>query len=139
MNPKQTVPLLASLTPALAAAPPALIGLAIGAVVLWALSNKKKTDATPAAPVAQPPVPSLIIPPRQTQAAPPKAANRRIRREDIAEALEYGSRAVPRGQAVTKLQALGFHKTAAYKALSPSSRFAEFVEIAPDGLIEWKG
>jgi hypothetical protein len=45
---------------------------------------------------------------------------KRIRREDVAEALAYGVRGVPRGEAVAALRALGFHKTAAYKALSAS-------------------
>jgi hypothetical protein len=142
MNAKETIPALAKLTPLLAAAgPPALIGVAIGAFVLWALSNKKK-DAVPTTPQPQPMPNVTAQPPSQAlPVAPPsqKAANRRIKREDIAEALEYGSRSVPRGEAVAALQALGFHKTAAYKALSASGRFAEFMEIAPDGLIEWKG
>ena len=64
---------------------------------------------------------------------------KRIRREDLAEALAYGARSLTRQEAVTALQALGFGKTAAYKALSPDGRFAEFIEVAPDGLIEWKG
>ena len=148
MNPKETIPVLAKLAPVLAAAgPPALIGVAIGLGLLWLFSDNEKEE-TPEAPkpapelppatVAMPSVP--IVPPEAQAAAPlPKAASRRITREDIAGALEYGARSVPRGEAVAALQALGFHKTAAYRALSANGRFAEFIEIAPDGLIEWKG
>lgn len=66
-------------------------------------------------------------------------SSKRIRREDVAEALAYGARSMTRQDAVAALQALGFGKTAAYKALSPDARFAEFLEVAPDGLMEWKG
>ena len=135
MNAKQTIPALVKFAPAVAAvAPPVLIFAALGAALVWLLS-RDEDDAAPETPL---PVLSPTIP-LKTSALSPTAENRRMTREDIAEALEYGSRAVPRGEAVAKLQALGFGKTAAYKALSPSSRFAEFIEIAPDGLIEWKG
>jgi hypothetical protein len=143
MNPKQTIPVLTQLTPVLAAiSPPVLIGLAAGAVLLWIFSDKKKETAP------ETPQPVTETPSSNGLAAPPPAvrpvatvtpAAKRIRREDIATALDYGSRSVPRSEAVAALQALGFHKTAAYKALSASGRFAEFIEIAPDGLIEWKG
>jgi len=43
MNPKQTLPLLATL-PALAAAPPLLIGAAIGLGLFWLFSDDNKTD-----------------------------------------------------------------------------------------------
>lgn len=72
-------------------------------------------------------------------ARPPTPASRLIMREDGAEALEYGARAMTRTEAVTALQALGFQKTAAYKALSPEGRFGELLEHTLDGLIEWKG
>jgi len=44
-----------------------------------------------------------------------------------------------RHDAVAALHALGFGKAAAYKALSTDGRFAEFLQVAPDGLMEWKG
>jgi hypothetical protein len=149
MNPKETVPVLVKLAPVLAAAgPPALIGVVIGLGLLWLLSDNKK-DETPQAPPAPdlPPsttqtevLPTPVMPP-ETQVNVPlrKPASRRIAREDIAEALAYGARSVPRGEAVAALEARGFHKTAAYRALSANGRFAELIEIAPDGLIEWKG
>ena len=137
MNAKQTIPALAKLAPLLATAgPPALIGVAVGAVLLWALSNREKAEAAPATSEAPQSAPSVTAP---TVAPSEKAAKRRIRRDDVAEALAYGARSVPRNEAVATLQSLGFHKTAAYKALSARGRFAEFIEIAPDGLIEWKG
>jgi len=149
MNPKETIPVLAKLAPVLATAgPPALIGVGVGLVLLWLFSDDKKEE-TPQTPMLEPPppktddvklLPAPTMPPEVQAAAPlPKAASRRITREDIAGALEYGARSIPRGEAVAALQALGFHKTAAYRALSTSGRFAEFIEIAPDGLIEWKG
>jgi len=62
-----------------------------------------------------------------------------VRREDIAEVLEYGARAMTRQEAVAALQRLGFGKTAAYRALSDSSRFADLVETNANGLLQWKG
>jgi hypothetical protein len=138
MNAKQTIPALAKIAPVLAAAsPPVLFGVAAGAVLLWLLSDKRKD-----APAETPQLVPDVTPPNSVAVAPVATAapaTRRIKREDIAAALAYGARSVPRGEAVAALQALGFHKTAAYKALSASGRFAEFIEIAPDGLIEWKG
>ena len=138
MNAKQTIPALTQLTPVLAAiSPPVLIGIAAGAVLLWIFSDKEKDAPTAAAK----PVPDVT--PLNTPAAAPVVAvtpaSKRIKREDVAEALAYGSQSVSRKEAVATLQALGFHKTAAYRALSGNGRFAEFIEIAPDGLIEWKG
>ena len=144
MNPKETMPVLVKLAPVLATAgPPALIGVAIGLALLWVFSGDKKEEPQTPNPAPELP-PSAIevktLPASAMHGAPlPKVANRRITREDIAEALEYGTRGVTRGEAVAALQALGFQKTAAYKALSASGRFAELIEIAPDGLIEWKG
>ena len=130
MKPNQTVPLIATFAPALAAAPPLLIGAAIGVGLLWLLSDKD--EPTPPTVQDDPDVPPLVI-------RPMKAAGRRVMREDVAEALEYGARALTRLEAVAALQALGFGKTAAYKGLSPDGRFGDFLEHTPDGLIEWKG
>lgn len=144
MNPNVSIPVLARLAPALAAAgPPALIGAAIGLGLLWLLSRDKEQPKPAPIPEA-PPTPALPpvdAPLTAPQPPPPVTAPRakRVRREDLAEALDYGSRAVTRQEAVVALQALGFGKTAAYKALSPDGRFAEFLKIAPDGLIEWIG
>jgi propanediol dehydratase large subunit len=66
-------------------------------------------------------------------------ARRRLLREDVAEALEYGERAMTRTEAVSALQNLGFQKTAAYKALFSDGRFADFLAHTPDGLVEWRG
>lgn len=57
----------------------------------------------------------------------------------MAEALGYGGHLVSRADAVASLQALGFKKTAAYKALSPEGRFADLLEVSSDGSIEWIG
>ena len=135
MNAKETVPILARLAPVLAVAgPPALIGVAIGLGLIWLFSgNTEKPQAAPEAPL---PAPEVPLPPAEPL---PLRPARRVKREDLAEALEYGARSMARTQAVAALQALGFGKTAAYKAFSPDGRFAEFIEITPDGLIEWKG
>jgi hypothetical protein len=141
MNSKQTVPLIATLAPALAVAPPLLIGAAIGLGILWLLSKKQDAATPPLAPETPAPALSLQIEPeapapvsRQTKPAP-----KRITREDLAEALEYGVRYMALGEAVTALQSFGFGKTAAYKALSANSKFGSLLEFTPDGLIEWKG
>ena len=73
------------------------------------------------------------IPPR------PTAKAKRVTREDLAEALGYGSRSFTGKEAVTALEALGFGKTAAYKALAPGGKFGSLIEFYPDGLIEWLG
>lgn len=138
MNAKQTIPALAKFVPVLAAAgPPVLIGLAIGAGLLWLLSRSGETASV--APVLE--MPKAPEPPLAETPPPPLPVSRsmRVRREDVAEALAYGARSMTRQEAVAALQALGFGKTAAYKALSLDGRFAEFLEVAPDGLIEWKG
>jgi hypothetical protein len=137
MKPNQTAPLLASLAPIVAAAPPVLIVAAIGLGLYWLFSGE---DDSPSPKHADTPAPAqglADLPPRPT--APPNAAKRRIMREDLAEALAYGARSMTRQEAVAALQALGFQKTAAYKALSPDGRFRELLAVTPDGLIEWKG
>ncbi|HEY0552239.1 MAG TPA: hypothetical protein VGF13_21745 [Verrucomicrobiae bacterium] len=143
MNPKETIPILVKLTPVLAAAgPPALIGVGVGVFLLWLFSGNKK-QAPPEMPMPGPdirtsiPVAAVALTPAVS--SPPLPRAKRIMREDLAEALEYGGRSMTRGEAVAALQALGFGKTAAYKALSPDGRFVGFIELAPDGLIGWKG
>jgi len=36
-------------------------------------------------------------------------------------------------------EALGFRKTAAYKAMATDGKFGSLIEVTPDGLKEWKG
>jgi len=87
-----------------------------------------------------PPTPKEVRPVRLLLASTlPKSPMRRIMRDDVAEALAYGARPIPRSDAVAALQALGFQKTAAYKALSEDGRFGELIEHSQDGLVEWKG
>jgi hypothetical protein len=147
MNAKQTIPVLAKLAPVFAAAgPPVLFGAAIGVVVLWLLSGNEKSGSETDALPEQPDVPSsavksaaLISTTEPTEPVQQKVTRRRITRDDLASALEYGVRRIPRGEAVQALQSLGFGKTAAYKALSGGARFAGLIEQTEDGLIEWKG
>ena len=138
MKPNQTLPILATLAPAAAAAPPVLFGLAIIGGILWLLSRvEEEAEQTPA-PHEPPPAhaPPIID---NTPAIPANPVQRRITREDLAEALEYGGRALTRPEAVYALQTVGFQKTAAYKALSPNGKFGELLEHTPDGLITWQG
>lgn len=145
MNPKQTIPVLAKLAPVLAAAgPPTIIGAAIGLGLLWLFSgNKKKTEPDTAMPTPQTSAPTLpaeiSVAQTDSLASVPVRRSKRIRREDLAEALAYGARSMTRQETVAALQALGFGKTAAYKAISQDGRFSEFIEFAPDGLLQWKG
>ncbi len=152
MKPQQAIPLLSTAAPAaLAVSPLALVGVLIGAGLLWLLT---KEDAAEASPVPPESAPEQAVPLAEefnestaaadndaSEPAPPfpNAPAKRITREDLAEALEYGARRFPRKIAVESLQALGFRKTAAYKALSPGSKFGSLMEFTPDGLIGWKG
>lgn len=138
MKPNQTVPLAVSLAPMLA--PPVLIGAAIGLGLVWLFSEKKTSPPPTTIERSAPVTPASGETSAQTMVElKPKAANRRVTREDVAEALSYGGRAVPRSEAVAALQALGFKKTAAYNALLPNGRFSELLEHNSDGLIEWIG
>jgi hypothetical protein len=141
MKPNQTVSLAVSLAPVLAAAPPVLIGAAIGLGLIWLFAGKNEAE-TPEQPAAQSSASSLSANSEEIsiQSKPLRAsAPRRVTREDIAEALGYGARPVPRADAVAALQSLGFKKTAAYKALSQDGRFADLLEHSADGSIEWQG
>lgn len=140
MKNPQTIPLLTTVVPALIAAPPILIGLAIGVGLIWLASDEKK-PASPMQPgQAENPAAAPATEP-EISAAPPPARNlpRRISREDVAEALAFGERAVHRTEAVAALQALGYQKSAAYKALTLQGRFADRLRHSRDGLIEWIG
>lgn len=140
MKPTETVPLLASLAPVAAFAPPVLIGAAIGLGLIWLFLEENEPEPPPA-PEKPVPIPAARADASAsyTPTPQPNTASRRITREDVAEALEYGARALTRAEGVAALQALGFQKSAAYKALSPDSRFAELLEHTADGLVEWRG
>src|SRR5262249_8076360 len=132
MKPNQAIPLVAAGAPVIAAAPPLLIVAAVGLGLLWLFSSK---DDSPT-PASTPEDPAEVS---TRAAAASKAAARRITREDMAEALAYGARSMTRQEAVAALQALGFRKTAAYKALSADGKFSGLVEHTPDGMVEWRG
>jgi hypothetical protein len=135
MKPNETVPLLTTLAPVLAVAPPLLIGGAIIVGLIWLLSDKDETASpTPEQPPPTKTKADLATPSRQL-----KSTSKRITREDLAEALDYGARSMVLGEAVAALQALGFGKTASYKAFSPDGKFGELLEHTPDGLVEWRG
>jgi hypothetical protein len=146
MKPQQTAPLLTALAPAALSVPPvAIVGALLGGL-LWLLSSNDKPDqkqAHAATPSPDPvgftesktraPVP--LTPP----ASAPSSTIKRVTREDLAEALAYGARQFTLKEAVAALEALGFRKTAAYKALSHEGKFSSLMQLTPDGLVEWKG
>lgn len=136
MKPQETVPLLTTLTPAALMAPPVVVGVLIGVGLLWLLSERNNADQSHADDEMSP----RFVPDESTpRPAKLSTMSKRIAREDVAEVLAYGSRPFTRKEAVAALEALGFRKTAAYKALSPSSKFSSLIGFTPDGLIEWKG
>ena len=155
MKPQQTVPLVTALAPIAAAAPPVALLALLGAGLYWLLSSDEKPQPKPAETVKPQPEPQPkpvvasdlkpITPPVSAPAlttAPtyaPSAVIRKITREDLAEALGYGARPFTRKEAVGALEALGFRKTAAYKALTPEGKFGSLIEYTPDGFMEWKG
>lgn len=152
MKPQQAIPLLSTVAPAaLAVSPLAIVGVLVGAGLLWLLAKEAAAEASPAPPESAPEqaVPLAEEFSESTAAADDDASEpappfpnppaKRINRENLAEALEYGARLLPRKAAVESLQALGFRKTVAYKALSPSGKFGSLIETTPDGLIGWKG
>jgi hypothetical protein len=61
-----------------------------------------------------------------------------VTREDLTAIFNRGTRALTRTAAVAALKALGFGKTAAYKALSMDGRFAPLLQFAPNGIITLK-
>jgi hypothetical protein len=101
----------------------------------------QKTVLIPANSANKPQV-AAASPPRNTVPSPVTtrpAIVKRVTREDLAEALAYGERQFTRKEAVAGLEALGFRKSAAYKALSVDGKFGSLIEFTTDGLIEWKG
>ena len=141
MKPQQTIPLLSTLGSVALALPPVAIVGALVCVGLWLLSKDDTANRKAPAPEKASPVPEEIADdePNTPLASQPSATAKRITREDLAEALNYGAQPFSRKEAVEALQSLGFGKTAAYKAVSSDGRFHEFLEYTQDGLIEWKG
>jgi len=86
------------------------------------------------------PTPLSTIPALKSPAQAPFSAAKRklIMREDMAKIFRYGARNLTRKEAVVALIGLGFGKTAAYEALAINGRFASWLKIAPDGIIDWK-
>jgi type IV secretory pathway VirB10-like protein len=170
MNPKQTVPLIATGASLAAVAPALLFFAGVGLTLFWLLSDSKgkkldtPTDAekgnaakpalaaplptfTPApipppAPKPAPaPLPTPAAMPPAAPVAPPSVAprsRRNVTREDLATIFNNGTRGLTRTAAVAALKALGFGKTAAYKALSMDGRFAPCLQFSPGGSITWK-
>jgi len=103
MKPQEAAPLLTTLAPLAAVAPPALIFGAIIGVGLWLLSRNEDKDAEAEG------MRDEYTPP----AIKPATKARRVMREDMAEALAYDAKGFTRKEAVAALEALGFRKTAA--------------------------
>ena len=116
------------------AAPPIFFGVVIGCGLFWLLSDDKKNENEIAPNETAPPIeissePTAEIletsqeeePENDFPVSDPLPSARKMLREDLAEALEYGARMFTRKEAVNALQNLGFRKTAAYKAFAPGS------------------
>lgn len=142
MKPQDTAPLLTAMGPTTLLTPPiAILGVLIGVAVLWLLADEKDKDKSKADAQSQRKEPLELGEP-DADMPPLPARNpsaKRVMREDLAEALAYGERRFTRKEAAAALEALGFSRSAAYKALSRDGKFADLLEFTPDGLIEWKG
>ncbi|MFM2294367.1 MAG: hypothetical protein RLZZ350_780 [Verrucomicrobiota bacterium] len=137
MKPQETAPVVLALAPLAAAAPAIVIAGAFVCGLIWLFSDdEKKEKPAPTETQREAPPETKLAAPSPAEALP-KA--KRVMRDDVAEALAYGAKQLPRKDAVTALEALGFRKTAAYRALSPDGKFASLIEFTADGLIEWKG
>ena len=132
MKPQETAPLVATLAPAALLAPPVIIVGAIVIGLLWLLSGKDEAEKPSQDP-------SGATETEVTRTSKSGAMAKKVTREDVAEALAYGAKRFSRKEAVAALEALGFRKTSAYKALAPDGKFGSLIEFTPDGLVEWKG
>ena len=132
--------MLTAIAPAALAVPPvAIFGLVVGVGLLWLASSKRKSEEQPTNSETPAPSVSPEVAAVSQQVARSLATGKRLTREDLAEALAYGAKRLTRKEAVAALEALGFRKTSAYKALAEDGKFASLIEFTPDGLIEWKG
>lgn len=135
MNAKQTVPLIAAGSTLAVTVPVLLIGGAAIVAVVWLFSDDNKISTS--LPDPKKTNPAKFVP---DYPQPPFTDARRIvTREDLSAIFDNGSRTLTRTAAVAALKALGFGKTAAYKALSMDGRFGSLLRFAPDGIIGWKG
>jgi hypothetical protein len=141
MKPQETTPILTTLAPAALLAPQVAIAALVGIGLLWLLSKKDKDEHQGEKAKNVPTGLTLLASPFAGKTETPKqtASAKKITREDLAEVLQYGAHNVTRSEAVAGLQARGFRKTAAYKALAADGKFGSLIELTPDGLIEWKG
>ena len=137
MNPKQVVPIAATLAPTLAAiAPPLFFGAAVGLVLLALFRPKQRPEVEePNEPTLPPPQP--LPPPEPILPKLLKLKRRKITREDMAEVFEHGKWRLRRTQVVSKLVDLGFGKTAAYEALLPHGKFGQWLREEGDGQLSW--
>ena len=158
MNVKPTISVIARI------APPVLIGVAIFLALKELFSGENKETKPETAPADAgrescrkqaetsekipvfhhispeiPVKPATPVPsaPTEVFAPPPPIKKPGISREDVANVFQRGARTLTRPAAVAALKKLGFGKTAAYAALSPDGRFADWLQFAPDGTITW--
>jgi hypothetical protein len=151
MNSNKTIEIIAKVAPPLLLV--AVAGLAIKSLFS---GDEKKLEAKPASKMPEKSTVVPIIPPISVSAGSkipsptlipadpilddlplnmPSQKRRIVLREDLARIFRHGTRSLYRIDAVAELQKLGFGKTAAYEALSPDGRFASWLKIAPDGII----
>jgi len=95
--------------------------------------------AIPPAPKIQPRVPAPVAIPVVAPLVPPPLPLKKklVTREDLAGVFNRGAQSLTRSAAVADLKKLGFGKSAAYDALTPDGRFADWLRHAPDGIITW--
>jgi len=96
-----------------------------------------RAPVAPSVPVtvaaAKPPVVPVVAPATCCPAHTPRREARGL--DGI---FNHGTRALTRTEAVSALKALGFGKTAAYKALSMDGSFAPWLQFASNGIITLK-
>ncbi len=128
MKTQDSARLLTTIAPVAIAVPPlAILATVLSVGLLWLLSDEeRKPTQKRAMDEDSPPAPKPAA----------KAQARKVTREDLAEALAYGGRPFTRKEAVEALEALGFRKTAAYKAMAADGKFASMLAFSPDGVVE---
>ena len=157
MNPKQTIPLIATLAPVAPVIAPVIPSHSAGNSVqnhsipqnsggkpnipstpsasAPAIAQSSSTPAAPKIPVPPPSsIPTLKIAP-QTPLPPIK--RKFVTREDLATIFQRGARDLTRTAAFAALKKIGFGKTAAYAALTSDGKFSTWLQFAPDGIITW--
>jgi len=169
MKIKQTAPLvaaIASIAPVIAPAIPVILAGGAALLVLnWLFSddkaknkpgntqqtNPESRDATEATGAAAQ-IPSVSAVKMRENAIPIGASTNNvtiplpvpiqrnfITRENMETIFDGGKELLTRKEAIEALKRLGFGKTAAYAALSPTGRFGTWLRLGPNRILTWNG